>query len=436
MAAPRPVERFGPYEVMVAPGRSDRLLLSVASLGQPDGTVPFEWMQTLDCRGGAEHVLYIRDTRQSWYNTEAGWPELLHFLAAYQARHGIRWTAAFGVSAGAFGALLLAEHLPLQRVVALCPQSGIGGSAGFDQRYRAWWDRIGPMPRPEAGHAFLGRPEVACCYSVDAAEDVVHAECLAARNAAVARIPFRGAHNLAGEFRLRDLTEAFVEELVAERPDFGRLGAIPPHPAYAEAAPAYLALVRHEMAEEAWQGLVAGIPGPVLPAYAYHWASEMLADAAAAEHRRWEAVAAAAAWPAHRGRTAIAQQIGPYLARGWSAADAAGAWSVGRWHFLRAHLLDEPPGERCRVTLHLRVWVPAARPVQVVRYWQRGALLREVRYERRGADFLELKESFVLDGPVLELLVETPEALAPAAISGTNRDRRLLGVFLTRLGFG
>jgi hypothetical protein len=432
----RTTHRFGGYEVMLVPGRDERLLVSVSSLGQPDGTVPFEWVQTLDQRGGDQHVLYVRDTRQSWYNAAAGWTDLLDWLAAYQAAHYIRWTAAFGVSAGGFGALLLAEHLPLQRVVALCPQAGIDETAGFDQRYRSYWDRIGPMARPRAAQAFIGAPDVFCCFSVDAAEDVIHADLLRQRNRCVLPVPFRGAHNLAGEFRLRDLTDAFITEVLAAAPDFGRLGAIAPDARFVALAEAYLAFVRRDIDEPAWRELIGAVPAAAVPAYAYHWLAERLIDEASAACRDHAGVTAASAWPAHRGRTAIVAQIGPYLARGWSPADHAGAWSIGRWHFLRAWVADEPSGETCRVTLHLRVWVPARRPAQTIRYWQRGTLLREIRYERAGTDFLECREPFELVAPGLELLLETPDAVSPAEITDGNKDGRRLAVFLTRIGFG
>lgn len=429
------VERFGGYDLLAHPGHGETLLLSIASLGLPDGSVPFEWRHMLSQVTRDEHVVFLRDTRQSWYNAAEGWDAMVAWLLDYQARHDIRRTVAFGLSMGGSGALVLSHVVTIDEMVLLGPQVCLGEMAGFDRRYQGFWSNIAALRWPHLGRVVPQGSRPVCGFSIDIAEDVLHAAALAEAVPGTRLVGFRGVHNLGAVPYLRSCQRAFMREIIGPAPGFGQVGGFTPSAGLVPMARIYLDGANPGR-DSAMRDAVAAMPPSQVPAFAYPWLASRPLEAWLGELGSYGAALAAMAAPAHIGRMAISgPDIHPYLPFGWSDAEAWGVWSIGRWHVIRARLHDEPEVRRLELLLEYTVWLPDRRPYQTIRFLVAGRVVHEERLEGEPGASLPGVIRLPCEGPVVEVLIETPDAIAPAEASDTNPDPRPLAIGLSLLGF-
>ncbi len=103
-------------------GTGTRLVVSLAGVGRNRGQVPpMEFIGT-SRGGGVNHVLFVSDTSRSWMNGP-GLAEMHSKLVEdTRVSHGITEIVALGNSMGGFVALVLANMVHIDTVIAFAPQ--------------------------------------------------------------------------------------------------------------------------------------------------------------------------------------------------------------------------------------------------------------------------------------------------------------------------
>lgn len=121
-ARPVPLRTRTPLVAATLPGRSRRLVVSIAGVGRRrDGVPPNEFFGTAH-GGGENHVLFLADPTRSWLNTAGLLDEMADLVAARRRALGIDEVVALGNSMGGFAAIRLAEAVRIDAVIAFAPQ--------------------------------------------------------------------------------------------------------------------------------------------------------------------------------------------------------------------------------------------------------------------------------------------------------------------------
>ncbi|MFD2174958.1 hypothetical protein [Rhodobacter lacus] len=145
----------GPYAVDYLPGRGADLVIAFASVGHDPARPPApEFIASASGRGTAAHprpALFVSDESRSWANAPGFEAALEGSLARLRARQEVARIATLGLSMGAFAALVAAQVIPVDLVLAFGPQYSIapGGVPG-ETRWAEWTARIAPLRWPVA----------------------------------------------------------------------------------------------------------------------------------------------------------------------------------------------------------------------------------------------------------------------------------------------
>lgn len=139
-----------PYHVNAVFGPVPGLILAFSSIGHDPAQIPSPEFVGAATAGGRS-ALFIADHSRSWTNAR-GFADLLHEaveIGRRQAAPGPVLT--LGQSMGGFAALVAAEHLAPDAVLAFGPQSGIGAAAPpAETRWAGWTAALAGAPRLRA----------------------------------------------------------------------------------------------------------------------------------------------------------------------------------------------------------------------------------------------------------------------------------------------
>jgi len=120
----QPQEVPAPEALLVhyLPGRSKRLVVSLAGVGRARTRVPpMEFLGTAS-DDNTNHVLFISDTTRSWLNGPGITKFIIGLIARYRKQHDIQDLVLMGNSMGGFSALVLADLIPTDTVISFAPQ--------------------------------------------------------------------------------------------------------------------------------------------------------------------------------------------------------------------------------------------------------------------------------------------------------------------------
>ena len=142
-------------------GRSTRLVVSLAGVGMRRGsTPPLEFIGTAS-DGGKNHVLFISDARRSWLNGPGVTEGIIDLVERYRKTHGITETILLGNSMGGFAALVLADLIAVDTVIAFAPQFSVHPDIVPEEtrwsfhisRIKNWvYDDVGALDRPNTAY--------------------------------------------------------------------------------------------------------------------------------------------------------------------------------------------------------------------------------------------------------------------------------------------
>ena len=132
------------HRLRYAPGVSDVLVISFASIGQKRKLMPNdEFTRTLAAQGGA-HLLFVSDKRRSWLNAPELVDDLKRTVRSLRDVDGVRRVVTMGLSMGGFSALAAAMHFEIDAALAISPQVSVHpGVMPEETRWRHWRQRIG-----------------------------------------------------------------------------------------------------------------------------------------------------------------------------------------------------------------------------------------------------------------------------------------------------
>ncbi len=140
---PVPVEAPEPLVVHALPGTGTRLVVALAGVGRQRNMVPPPEFLGTASGAGANHVLFVSDFSRSWLNGPRMAEHIIALIEDYRVEHGIDEVVLLGNSMGGFAALMLAEMMPVDTVIALSPQFSMKPDLVPEEtRWRFWQQQI------------------------------------------------------------------------------------------------------------------------------------------------------------------------------------------------------------------------------------------------------------------------------------------------------
>ena len=150
-----------PWTVDFIDGPGDDLVMSFSSIGHDPGRPPSPEFVATATANGTGRALFVSDASRSWANDPGFEAALIGGLETISGRKPVARLAAIGLSMGAFSALVAAQLVPVDVVLAFGPQWSVApGAVPGEEHWLLWTDRLPPIrwqtaPLPQKGHAFL-----------------------------------------------------------------------------------------------------------------------------------------------------------------------------------------------------------------------------------------------------------------------------------------
>lgn len=424
--------RFGDYDLLVQPSARKRLILSVASIGNPGQPPPREWRGLLSSLAGDDHRIFVRDLAKSWFNSPAGWQEMIDWIGDYMARHGITDCRAFGLSMGGYGAAMLAAALPIGHVLMLAPQAAIDAEAGFDGRFTQYWDALTARDRPSIRTIAAPNTRFSCIFTVDFLWDVLHAAIIRDALPDCRMLPVHGEHNVANELKDRrehlSLFRWFLGEtdspgITLFEGDGERLFTDARHLRDDMQRPVQRSV--DHIVSHAGIWAVPGICYPQLDRALWHRAARLYPTYSETQEH--------CAYPLRRGLRIFHAHVRPYLGDNWSDSEHLGYWSVGTDCSFRATMVDRDMSAGAQLQLGCQLFVPPGR-TRVVRIHEGDRLLGSWSFTNDTPHAMNMPARLTVRicQRFVDLRIETPDPVSPAEI-GEGADGRALGLWLQEI---
>lgn len=134
----------GSYRADFLSGEADTLVIAFASIGHDATRAPSPEFVASGTAGGRP-ALFVMDAARTWTNAPGFADVVAQAVDRVRARQPIRRIVTIGQSMGGFAALVAAEVLPVDAVLAFGPQSRIDDPD--DARWHDWTHRIAPLHR-------------------------------------------------------------------------------------------------------------------------------------------------------------------------------------------------------------------------------------------------------------------------------------------------
>lgn len=135
--------------VRYVPGSSRNLVISFRGLGGAKGgagRVEEFWGSI--SQGGTNHMLFIADLAQSWYNHRGLMKRIRAYIQQILGRVQPVQVSAIGNSMGGYGAMIFSGFFPFDRVLAICPQATLDQDLVPDQRWARFARRTRVLRAP------------------------------------------------------------------------------------------------------------------------------------------------------------------------------------------------------------------------------------------------------------------------------------------------
>lgn len=419
------------YEVMEDKGEVDSLIVSISGIGNPElDRMLFELGGVFSKLNRRDHVIFLRDTRRSWFNDVEGYEDLLLYIRGYIQENEIKNVILIGMSMGGSGAIILAKDLLPSHTICINPQIFIGaGAAPWDPRYVDLWGKIAEINHPNLAKYL---PHIGRCTIVASLDDIYDARQILFIDGAlpedVSIYGIRSVHNVGQHLKQHGSWEDFVEALLNNKCSEVMAGPT----AYNEYRSMILKLLdnpRGDWPEIVYQAVVDG--AQPLPYHLFSYFQE-------ANRRR------ASKSPIESdGRVdfklPLAIPMGELdlsksgiLTSGWSAPSSYGSWAVGREHRIAFRIPDRDYfGE---VTLKLIFTsigsIDCAEQSYTVHVGGDVVCAGAAIFSEVKPEYFSIPVT--IDGDQVDILIVTPDAVSPKEL-GLNNDERLLSLRLKQV---
>jgi pimeloyl-ACP methyl ester carboxylesterase len=411
------VLEFGNYRAHFVAADADRLVISMASRGRVAGESQFEWGSTFNRLGLKSNFLYVKDISNSWYADPDGWDDLCEFVLTIIRERNIKWTVAFGLSMGGYGALLLASRLPLNRVIGFGPQTCIGAEAPFDQRFQADWNMIKDPTFTNAIDLNYGNCEIVLIACSEDLTDVQHISFFPDNDPLIHKFMLLDSHHFRHMHTIGALDDVLNHLLGGEDAN-ETPHVLRPKKAIYQFANEFMS-GNSDLAFRNYFGRSDRedrlFPNSLYPTLFEHLAKEGVST-----------------YPARHQQDLLVTYPDQYMHKGWSVLEKWGRWSHGDEATIRFNLVDA-----CMPNKNFLIIGFLLLPdfVNTQRVTFRGGLSKPQHFEILSIDMTVHTVFLPVASGECEIVIQTPDAATPRQRSGTSDDRRL-GIGVTKLMLG
>lgn len=418
-----PTVKFGVFEGLIKNKKSENLIISLSGFGDlREEHIKFECQNSIDEALPDTTAIFLRDTSRSWYTNTDGFEKLVEFLLGFIDSNQIKETTIFGVSMGAFGAVLLAKRLKAKRAIALSPRTLLGKNCTFDDRLLDYSSKILNFDNHDMRNLVDGIPEVTVIFSIDVKEDAAHAVRLFGSQARL--LCCHGEHNIALTLKQRNQLVSFFRDSTS-----GNMN--PVEFQFFELTSELGKLIyetTHINNKKNVLELIARLPESQTPSFVQRelysfWMARFLTNTQES-FRPFEALYA---YPAHTGQTLQGPQITPYLGKGWARSEPFGSWGIGKHHIVRFKVTDLIPGKKVLVVLNFRILRHDSIPRINSYFFINGVA---IDYPQNDSNTLQIES--LVDESLVEIFIHTPNPMSPSK-AGISADDRELSVALLKI---
>ena len=165
-----------PLVVDIVRGRSKTLVVSFAGVGQERDVAPPAEFYGSATQMGENHTIFVSDAQRSWMNYPGMADRLIKLIKVYQRQNDIDHTVLLGNSMGAFAAIVLADLIKVDTVIAFTPQfSAHPDRVPHETRWSQFRHAITDWRFPDVGE--MAQEETAYyIFHGDAPSEVMHWE--------------------------------------------------------------------------------------------------------------------------------------------------------------------------------------------------------------------------------------------------------------------
>jgi predicted esterase YcpF (UPF0227 family) len=143
------LERSAALAVRYVAGTGEKLVISFRGLGsQRGGGGRTEEFWGSIRQDGRNHLLFIADVAQSWYNTRGMIQRIRDHVSEVIARVKPRQISAIGNSMGGYGAIVFSRFFPFDQVLSICPQATLNQNIVPDRRWARYARAVRAMRAP------------------------------------------------------------------------------------------------------------------------------------------------------------------------------------------------------------------------------------------------------------------------------------------------
>ncbi len=215
---PQEVRSNGPLHVHVLKGRSNRLIVSLAGVGNRRNCVPSMEFIAVASNAGENHALFISDRSRSWMNGRGVASTMVRLVEDYRSRNDVSEVIALGNSMGGFSAIRLADLTAVDTVIAFAPQFSVDPAlVPEEHQWMFFRKQIDRWPHRHVGDL----SQQGTCYFLFHGDDP-------AETIHWSRFPWNRrlnhfiftdeGHNIARKLRKRGLLQPVVNTAVEKRP--------------------------------------------------------------------------------------------------------------------------------------------------------------------------------------------------------------------------
>ena len=431
------VRSFGSYRALTCPGSVDKLIISIAGIGNPEkGTMAYEWKGTFAALERQEHIIYLQDTARSWFNDPEGYENLISYVQQYQTENKIKRTTAIGLSMGGTEAIFLANKIKIDRVVSLSPQILVGAEAApWDTRYLALWNNIREINKKDVSVYLDGKSEYVLIITIDNLFDIKQVSSVIKENRNKNNLKIicvRGDHNIGSEFKKFNLLNKFVARCIDGEVEVdGKVFFNP--------TDELLEIVDISLTGKALNGPArifdvidrsgSPLPWPMYEDYmkGLQFSLEQTAQSFGDFVSHYIRIVSPVQGLDIKGHAGI-------LRYGWEAPNSGGVWSIGRMHAIVCRLLDFETVHSVQMHLRLGALVAESHKVQRIEILSADGYRASRQIEWDGAGLGDVEVSIPITNANVDIILRTPDCISPNELN-MNSDRRLLGVYLRKLWF-
>ncbi len=431
---------FGDYEASCVLRRTDKLIVSFAGIGDLANNTPdYEWIESLTAWNNEYSFIFVKDNSRSWYTSSNGISEFGLWLKKLIDELEFIETIAFGLSMGAYGAIIVDSLVRFDLVIALSSRMAVGSKADFDPRLELLSEKVIPHPNNHLINMIRDDGKYVCVYSIDDPCDMMHAVRLYKENKPNLRFfKTRGQHNIgynikhtfglnsffdwmfihhctAPHFAFKPFTQSTVE-IAAELEHRG-------HPNR----------ISHETYNQCFSKLeIESIPRIVLDDILNHsidnaWKS--FENTVQSQRLRFTEYVHLYLLPVIAYSYLTTEEFIRNLSFGWSDLEPNGCWAVGKWHCIEGNVVGLR-GSKHAIAIEYDVYLPKGK-TQDIRFYlnnDENPIIEKNHKddESSGIVFIPIVES------AFSLVIETPNFTSPMS-NDDGEDYRALSLFVKSL---